>query len=238
MGDSNLFGAKAPAKAHLVRGTGGLSGEINDLRADVDEAFEALENGGGQIQTDEFTNVPAGATDAIKTAAASAATPQIFDAADLDGVVGNAEMDPPRNIDITTSVHADIDAVAVTITGRVRDRTGALVAQTEDITLTDGGGATDAGAKMFSIVDQVAIPPQSGPGGTVEIGHGPIIGVSQPMKSRAGLLAPLREIEAGSVVTTGTFVAKTIAEPHGSYLPATPPNGTNDYSLTYEVDPA
>jgi len=40
---SRAFGAKVPAKGHLVRGTGGLVGEINDLRADVEEGFVTLE---------------------------------------------------------------------------------------------------------------------------------------------------------------------------------------------------
>jgi hypothetical protein len=56
------------------------------------------------------------------------------------------------------------------------------------------------------------------------------------MLSRAGLLAPLREIAAGSVVTNGTFVDAATDAPHGTYEPNTAPNGTNDYALYYEVD--
>ena len=55
MGTSTFFGQKAPAIPHLVRGSGGLAGEINDLRADVDEAFSAQE-GAGFLYVDEFTN--------------------------------------------------------------------------------------------------------------------------------------------------------------------------------------
>jgi len=43
MGDSRSFGAQSPELAHLVRGSGGLSGEVNDLRGDVDEGFQAME---------------------------------------------------------------------------------------------------------------------------------------------------------------------------------------------------
>lgn len=43
MGDSRSFGGQSPARAHLVRGSGGLAGEVNDLRGDVDEGFEAME---------------------------------------------------------------------------------------------------------------------------------------------------------------------------------------------------
>lgn len=40
---SRSFGQKAASKPHLVRGTGGLQGEIADLRADTEEGFQAME---------------------------------------------------------------------------------------------------------------------------------------------------------------------------------------------------
>lgn len=43
MGDSKFFGSQGPAKPHLVRGPGGLSGEVYDLRKDVDIGFETME---------------------------------------------------------------------------------------------------------------------------------------------------------------------------------------------------
>lgn len=43
MGDSRSFGDQAPQKAHLVRGTGGLQGEVADLRRDTDDGFVAME---------------------------------------------------------------------------------------------------------------------------------------------------------------------------------------------------
>jgi hypothetical protein len=42
---SKVFGTKVPVKGHLVRGGGGLSGEINDVRSDVEEAFVTMEAG-------------------------------------------------------------------------------------------------------------------------------------------------------------------------------------------------
>lgn len=43
MGNSRFFGSKAPVKPHLIRGSGGLQGEIADLRRDIDESFVDLE---------------------------------------------------------------------------------------------------------------------------------------------------------------------------------------------------
>jgi hypothetical protein len=41
--ESKAFGSQRARKAHLMRGTGGLSAEIADLRADAEEGFQNLE---------------------------------------------------------------------------------------------------------------------------------------------------------------------------------------------------
>jgi len=43
-GDSRSFGGEVPSRAHLVRGSGGLAGEVADLRADADDGFLAMES--------------------------------------------------------------------------------------------------------------------------------------------------------------------------------------------------
>jgi hypothetical protein len=228
---STLFGHRNPRLAHLVqRGKGGLPGEIADLRLDTEDAFLAMQVNGGYIHTDEFTNVAAADVDGITLAAATAATPQAFTSDDWDGVLGTGEMVPPRNATITTTADDDVLAVECTITGRVRDFMGLLVAQTDTITLTAGGGVTNAGTKAFSFIDAVNIPANDGAAATLSIGWGVLIGMSRPMRSMAGLLRPLREVAAGSVVTNGTFAATA---PNGTYSPNSAPNGTNDYALTY-----
>lgn len=232
---STLFGHRSPRLAHLVqRGKGGLPGEIADLRLDTEEAFKAMQVNGGYIHTDEFTNPAAADPDGIKLAAATAATPQSFTSANWTGVLGTGEMVPPRNATITTTADADVLAVECTITGRVRDFMGLLVEQTDTITLTAGGGVTDAGTKAFSFIDQVDIPANDGPAATLSIGWGVLMGLSKPMRSMAGLLRPLREVAAGSAVTNGVFAATA---PHGTYAPNSAANGTNDYALTYIVSP-
>lgn len=60
MVDSRSFGGQKAAKPHLVRGSGGLAGEINDLRGDVDEGFKGMETevaGPGQEQGNIRINV-------------------------------------------------------------------------------------------------------------------------------------------------------------------------------------
>jgi hypothetical protein len=183
---------------------------------------------------DEFTNPATADTDAIVTSVASANTEQTYSGAGLDGVVGAGTMSPPRNITFTTSSHADIDAVACVITGLDIDGN----ALTETVTLTDGGGVTDAGVKAFASVSSIVIPAQSGSGGTVEIGFGVLIGLTVKAKARGGTIGIIQEIEAGSVVATGTFAAPATGAPYGTYSANNAPDGAKDYVLYYERDTA
>lgn len=232
---SKLFGREKAGQARFLRDRA-VGAEVADLRADVERTFQSFEDGGGYLVTEEFTDPPAADPNAIVLSMASSDEAVSLAEEDLDGVVGNAEMVPPRNITITTTAHADIDAVDVVITGRVRNSLGELVAQTDTITLTNGGDTTDVGDAMFSIVDGIDIPAQSGAGGALEIGFGLLLGLANAIKSRAGLRAPIRQIAAGTVVTTGTFSGPATNPPHGAYTPAAAADGTRDYALTYEPD--
>jgi hypothetical protein len=216
----------------LVRGTGGLAGEVADLRRDIAAEFAASV----AMAVEEWTDPAAADPNAIKVSFASSDAAQSFSGADLDGVVGTGVMDPPRNITITTSVSTDIDAVDVVITGL--DINGN--AQTDTITLTADVGATDVGTKAFSSVSQIDIPAQTGNGGLIEVGFGSVIGLSKPLLSRAGAEAVMMEIEDGTVlaadVITGTFVDAATSGPNGTYAPATIPDASNDYAVYYEYD--
>ena len=242
MGDSNLFGAKAPRLQHLVRGSGGLAGEINDLRGDIDEAFVALENGGGFLFTEEFTNPAAADTDAIKLAVVvpAASGPIQFSGAQLDGAIGVLEMDPPRNFSLLTGgTTADISAGNCIVVGTVRDKDGNLIAQTDTLAIAANQAGATLGTKAFAFITTIDLDTaQDGALGEYEFGFGDVIGLSKAIKTRAGLTAPIREVAAGAVVTTGTFVDAATDAPHGTYAPATVPDAANDYALTYEVDPA
>lgn len=238
MSGSGLMSGQRAAKPHLVRGGGGLSGEVADLRADIAREIGFL----ASFTVEEFIDPAAADPNGIKTSFASSDSAQQFLVADLDGLVGAGVMTPPRNITITTGASGDIDAVDVVITGFVLDANGKEIPQTDTITLTADIGATDVGTQAFSRVTQIDIPAQTGTGGTIEIGFGDVIGLSAPLVSRAGVEAVLMEIEAGTVLAadaiTGTFIDAATAAPNGTYEPATPADAANDYAIYYEYDPA
>lgn len=233
---SKLFGSKTAARPHLAQPGGGLSGEIYDLRSDTEEAFAELEAGGGYLFTEEFTDVAVADTDAIKLNIATSTSPVTYSGADLDGTVGGGEMVPPRSITVTGDASLDIDAATLTITGFIRNEEGNLVAQTDTISITDNLATTLTGTKPFSTVTSLAIDTgMAGTGGTFEFGFGAGIGLAKLIKSRGGVIAPLREIESGTgVVTTGTFT-NPAGSPVTLYVPGTAPNDSEDYVVTYEV---
>jgi hypothetical protein len=235
---SKIFGSAKPSRSHLANrvGKGGL-GEIKKLRDDVEASFSRMESSGGSIRTDEYTNPAAADTDAIKTAAATAATAQSFSAAagDFDGVIGDAEMIPPRPISITTTADADVDAVDVVVTGAVRLADGTLQDVTDTITLTDDGGVTDAGTIPMSFLYSADVPAQGGAGATLAIGFAAPMGLSDKVMERAGLITALQQIVAGAVVTTGT-ITNPAGSPVSVYAPASVADGARDYAVTYVVE--
>lgn len=236
---SKLFGTRTAQLPHLVRqGKLGIPGEIGDLREDVEEALEQLEGYGGLLMLEEFTNLVAADPDGIKTSFATSASQQVFThaASDLNGVVGGAEMVPPRNPTVTSSNHADVNAVAVVFVGKIRDATGKLVAQSVTVNVTDNGNTTDVGAKALSIVEQVTIPAMAGTGGALQLGFGNVVGLKKKVRSAAGLPVVAQQITDGALVTNGTFVAAATATPHGTWSPNTAPNAAHDYAIFYAID--
>jgi hypothetical protein len=49
---SKSFGNQRARLPHLVRGTGGVAGEVSDLRGDIEEGFQAMENRTGYPELD------------------------------------------------------------------------------------------------------------------------------------------------------------------------------------------
>lgn len=116
----------------------------------------------GQCYQSPYPGAAADA-DAISLAAASAAAPF---SATAGGVVGAAEMYPPRQITITIDTHADWDATDVVVT--FVNHLGQTVSET--LSIPDGGNTvlTTAGyAKQFV---SAAFDAQSGAGGSYQIG--------------------------------------------------------------------
>jgi len=229
MSGSGLFSNQAPVKAHLVRGTGGIAGEISDLRDDVRNVLAPV----AALTVEEFTNVAAADADGIKLSFASVATATSYTGAALDGVVGVAAMSPPRNITVTTAGVTPADAPA-TLTVVGVDINGDAISEAIAIPQT----ATIAvGAKAFAKVTSLALTAGDGTGALLTVGFGALIGLGEKLVTRAGFSGPVREIAAGSVVTNGVFASAAVGAPNGTYAPNSAPNGTNDYCLYYEYDP-
>lgn len=110
--------------------------------------------------------------DGFITTIASAATAQTLSGASLDGVVGQGEVWPPRNVTLTLSSHADWDATEAVVTGIDEDD---RVIQ-ETLLIPNGGNVTLTGVKHFRKVTSLYIPAQSGTGGTADLGFGSSLG--------------------------------------------------------------
>lgn len=220
---SGLWNKRKAQAPNIVRPGGGTGGEIFDLRQDIAAELAPM----AAIAVEEFTDsAAAGAADLLAATASTVAVQTYAASALLAG--GKTKLAAfPRNITFTTAGVTPADAPdTVTVVGTYRGK-----AQSETINVAQT--ATIAtGTKPFSTITSITYAAGQGTGATVSIGVGAGLGVQQVPKARAGLVAPIREIAAGTAVTTGTLTAA------GLYTPATPPNGTNDYAIYYEYDPS
>jgi hypothetical protein len=220
---SGQFSSAKTFKPHLIQGSGGVQGEIGNLRKDIKADFSA----NAAIAVEEFIDVPAAGAALISVAAAS----QVAAGRSATLLALAANIDPPRNITVTTagSTPADAPATAV-VTGK--DVNGNALTETLTIAQT----ATIAvGAKAFASVTSIVEAAGDGTGATLAYGIGALIGLRKPIKTRAGVTAPVKEFAAGSAApTAGTFASAAVGAPNGTYSPNTAANGTNDYCLYYE----
>ncbi len=226
---STLFGSKRSRKPHLLENND-LGGEVKDLRADIDEAFVSLEAGGGvaivPVVVQEFTNPEAADDDWFKASFATAATPNVgstFTNATIPSLI-------PRSITISrTADVASYTTDPIVLTGT---KLVAGVAVPVELTFTpadaDGGDVIESDEDDgFSTITGYDFPAQVDANGAFKIGFGAAIVLSYAVKSRAGLVAVIRQVVAGAVVTTGTFVG-------AKYTPAAPPDLSKDYAVYYE----
>lgn len=192
---SGIWARQAPKLEHLARlGASGIIGEIGDLRSDLASVFSSMAG----IAIDRWSSLAVSDVDAIKTAIASSASAVTYSGTALNGVIGAGRMDPPRNIIVTLSAHAHIDAVTCVITGR--DINGTVM--TEDILFTNGGGTTEVGNKAFASVTSIAIPAQSGVGGSMQFGFGNKVGFTKKLRHATGGYHLLAEVFNGQVIQT------------------------------------
>jgi hypothetical protein len=104
--------------------------------------------------------------DAIIATGATTTGSQLFAGALLDGVIGGAAMVPGRYLELVLSSHADWDATTATLIGY--DNNGNQI--TESLAIPNGGNATVNSTKRYARVVSLAIPAQSGTGGTFTLG--------------------------------------------------------------------
>lgn len=223
---SGIFSKQKADRPHLLQGSGGLGPEIQEVRRDIAADFAA----NAAIAIEEFTNPPAADADALSLDAASV---NGIRTVALGGVVGTGTMDPPRNVTVTVGgggTPADAAANA-TVTGV--DINGNAIS--EVLALNQAGGAT-VGAKAFARVTSIVEDAGQGAGATISYGFGALIGLGKPIKTRAGLTAPIREIAVGAVVTNGVFTTPAVGAPNGTYSPNSAADGARDYALYYEYD--
>lgn len=104
--------------------------------------------------------------DGIIATGASSTSAQTVTGTALDGAIGRGAITPGRALQLVLSSHADWDATAITVTGvGLRGET-----ITEAFTVPNGGNTTVNGTKIFTRVTSVAVPIQSGTGGTFTLG--------------------------------------------------------------------
>lgn len=215
--------------AHLVKGKGGVAGEVADLRSDIQDEFASS----AAIAVEEWTNPLALDTAGVLASVVSQAAPIVYEAASLVGAAAVA-LDPPRNVTLTCDAGGGATWLgALTVTGI--DVNGDAI--TEDIAFA--AGVTTDGVKAFARVDSLSAVAQADALGNWEVGFGTIIGLSKLMKTRAGAGAALAGIEAGTLTSPpgATVVAAGTGEPNGTFDPAAAPDGVRDYALYYEIDP-
>lgn len=233
MAGSGLFSDQSPIKRHLLRGSGGLQAEVADVRRDIGSVLEPM----AAMTVEEFIDPALADTDGIMTVVQSLLTTEVTYDDTLEALA--AAISPPRNITVTTGAggtpgHSPSEA---TIVGK--DINGADL--TEVIALSQAA-ATDLGAKAFASVSSVTLKDDgSGTGAALEVGFGSIIGLGKQVKSRAGAIAILQEIEAGTVkagdALAGTYADAATGLPNGTYDPGSAPDGSKDYAVYYEYDP-
>lgn len=200
---SGLFSSErgvAPYKTEP--GKSGLSGELGDLRRDIARTMALM----AALCVQEFTNPLATAANNMMAATASQVTEDVLLPAVTPAVgaltqatISNLGTGGPRQIQFTvaggTPAHR---APTATIYGK--DVEGKVTSQVLPLPDVAGSVLSD----FFSDIDKIVLAAGSGTGATVAIGLGALLGLAAPVVSRAGRVAVIQEVSAGSVVTNGT----------------------------------
>jgi len=202
---------------------GGVAGEVGDLRQDLENELAPM----GAIAVEEYIDPLATAADNMMAATTSQTTEDelLPDATPAVGVLTQATID---NMALDTGGARQLLFTVAGGTPAHRAPTATVYGldidgkvATETVGLPDVAGTALTGT-FFSRVDKVVLAAGSGAGATVAIGLGALLGLGASVRSRAGRVAVIQEVAAGSVVTNGTVL-------EGVALPGTD-TGTADLS--------
>jgi hypothetical protein len=130
-----------------------------------------LQRGSADRNVKPMDALPSADADAFTaTPLATAASPQVFSGADFDGVVG-AGIVPgySQRAVFALSSHADFDATTMTVCYETQDGSEAI----DNLAVPDGGNTSLYTTRPVSVLKWVALPAQSGTGGTITIGQDP-----------------------------------------------------------------
>jgi len=202
---SGLMTAQRPKQSRFVTGKRGLAGEVGDLRDDIEEELSPM----AAIAVQEYVDPLATAANNLMAATTSQAAEDelLPDATPATGVLTQATIDNlstggPRQILFTvaggTPAHR---APTATIYGTAVG--GAKTSETVSLPSVAGTALTGT---FFVDIDRIVLAAGSGTGATVAIGLGALLGLSASVVSRAGRVAVIQEVAAGSVVTNGTVL--------------------------------
>jgi len=192
---SKSFGSKQPALPHLVQGAGGMSGEVKDLRKDIEEAFESIETPGaggtGVLAVDEWVNPLAADATYVLGATVGTLAPKVVT------TFVNSSFPHARNaVIVMTAAGTFAGSPVVTLTGL--DINGGVIA--EDFVVAN---ATVTGAKAFKSFTSVAMPSVDGviiSALSITVGSGNKLGLGSKVKLRNTVSAVFMEMEDGQLI--------------------------------------
>lgn len=164
---------KGTARAgHLLRGEGGVSGEVGLLRKQVSDAFDAMEQSGVFTMRIVGASTDATAAAGIKAQFASSASPVTLTGTDFDGPLapstGGAIINTPKKLTFTVGgggTPGNYTGGNIIWTGK--DSFGNFLQET---TVSSAGAGVTTTTNYFAELDQVELVAQGGTAAQLTIG--------------------------------------------------------------------
>lgn len=227
MAGSGMFTKQSVRKDHLLRGTGGVAGEVLDLRDDITTELAPMLT----LTVEEFAAPAAASTNALLAATATGAATVVvtLQEKDLIALGRSALLASPRRLVFTTGGVTPANAPAsVLIEGL--NNFGKATKETLALAQT---AATATSVNAFSKISRLTFAASDGAAATIAIGWSVALYVTKKPRSRAGLFLVHKEVMDAAEIApvTGTLDAA------GLYTPAAAPNASHNFAVYYEYDP-